>query len=169
MRILASLLLASAVSAACAPAALAAECQQAQAIYTDRDGAYELSFEPVGSEAAVVSHHFKIRQVKGDLLLNGHIMTGDEVARSNAMVMHNCPTGDVTGDEIAACTVWEGVMYPVAPDGAIGELVPGEDAKAAHALLLAGFGPALRYSGAWEEKKLTDVPWDLLTFKGCAN
>jgi NAD(P)-dependent dehydrogenase (short-subunit alcohol dehydrogenase family) len=27
------------------------------------------------------------------------------------MVMHNCPEGDVTGEEIAACTVWEGVIY----------------------------------------------------------
>lgn len=146
---------------------LAAECRQAQAIYVDRDGAYELAFEPVGSEAAIVSHHFRIRQLKGDLVLNGHIMAGDEVARSNGMVMHNCPDGDVTGEEIAACTVWEGVIYPIGGEGSIGGLVPDEQADAAEALLLAGFGPALRYSNAWEEKKLTAVPWDVLTYARC--
>lgn len=168
MRVCRPLLMASVLSISLASASHAAQCPQAQAIYADRDGIYELAFEPVGSEAAVVSHLFKIRQVKGALLLNGHIMPGDEVARSNGMVMHNCPTGDVTGEEIAACTVWEGVIYPVGAGGDIGETVPEEGADAAERLLFSGFGPALRYSNAWEENKLTSVPWDVLVYKGCA-
>lgn len=168
MRVRGPFLIASVLSLAFSNAALAAKCQQAQAIYADRDGAYELAFEPVGSEAAVVSHLFKVRPVKGDLVLTGHIMPGDEVVRSNGMIMHNCPTGDVTGEEIAACTVWEGLIYPLGADGEIGEAVPDAGAEAAERLLLAGFGPALRYSNAWEEKKLTTVPWDVLVYKECA-
>ncbi len=168
MRVRGPFLMASVLSLSVSGTALAAKCPQAQAIYADRDGVYELVFEPVGSEAAVVSHLFKIRLAKGDLILNGHIMPGDEVVRSNGMIMHNCPTGDVTGEEIAACTVWEGVIYPLGADGEIGEAVPEADAEAADRLLLAGFGPALRYSDAWEEKKLTTVPWDVLAYKECA-
>ena len=151
-----------------ASSAVAAECKQERAIYTDRDGAYELAFEPVGSEAAAVTHRFKVRATRGELLLDGHIMLGDEVPRSIGMIMHNCPEGDVTGEEIAACTVWQGVAYPLDPAGTPGELVPAEGDGAADRLLLAGFGPALRFSNAWEEKKLSVAPWDVLTYKGCA-
>ncbi|MBD9374834.1 hypothetical protein IB238_19590 [Rhizobium sp. ARZ01] len=151
-----------------ASTAVAAECKQERAIYTDRDGAYELAFEPVGSAAAAVTHRFKVKALKGDLLLDGNIMMGDEVVRSIGMVMHNCPEGDVTGEEIAACTVWQGVMYPLDQAGTPSELVPAEGAGAADRLLLAGFGPALRFSNAWEEKKLSVAPWDVLTYKGCA-
>lgn len=161
------LLVASVLPILASSTCLAAECKQAHAIYGDRDGAYELTFEPVGSEAAVTSHHFKVKAVKGDLLLNGHIMVG-EVPRSNGMIMHNCPDGDVTGEEIAACTVWEGLIYPMGNDGALAEVVPDEGADAAYQLIFAGFGPALRYSNAWEEAKLSIIPWDVLTYKGCA-
>lgn len=159
----------SILSGLLATTAAGAECTQERAIYTDRDGAYELAFEPVGSEAAAVTHRFKVRATKGDLLLDGHIMMGDEVIRSIGMVMHNCPEGDVTGEEIAACTVWQGVMYPLDQAGTPSELVPAEGASAADRLLLAGFGPALRFSNVWEEKKLSVAPWDVLTYKGCAS
>lgn len=159
----------SILSGLLATTAAGAECTQERAIYTDRDGAYELVFEPVGSEAAAVTHRFKVKALKGDLLLDGHIMMGDEVVRSIAMVMHNCPEGDVTGEEIAACTVWQGIVYPLDQAGTLAELVPAEGTAAADRLLLAGFGPALRFSNVWEEKKLSVAPWDVLTYKGCAS
>ena len=148
--------------------AFAAECRQERAIYGDRDGAYELVFEPVGSEAAVATHRFKVRAVKGDLVLDGNVMMADEVARSIGMIMHACPEGDVTGEELAACTVWQGVIYPIDKAGVLSELVPAEGNDAADRLLIAGFGPALRFSRAWEEAKLATAPWDELTFKECA-
>ena len=150
-----------------ASSALAAECKQEHAIYVDRAGAYRLAFEPVGSQAAAATHRFKVRSVEGDLLLDGHVMMGDEVVRSIGIVLHECPEGDATGEELAACTVWEGVIYPIDGAGALGELVPDEGADAADRLLLAGFGPALRFSNAWEKKKLSVAPWDVLTFKEC--
>ena len=93
-----------------ATAASAAECRQEHAIYADRDEGYELAFEPVGSDAAVTTHHFKLKVLASNTVLDGIVMPGDP-ARSNGMVMHDCPEGDSTGEEIAACTVWEGVIY----------------------------------------------------------
>jgi hypothetical protein len=149
-----------------ATAASAAECRQDRAVYADRDGGYELTFEPVGSEAAATSHHFKMKVLASGVVLDGIVMPGDPV-RSNGMIMHNCPEGDVTGEEIAACTVWEGVIYVL--DGAgDAALLPEEGAKAAESLLLAGFGPSLRYSTLWDQGKATVVPWDVLKRKGCA-
>ena len=148
-----------------ATAASATECRQDRAIYADRDEGYELSFEPVGSSAAATSHHFKLKVLASGVVLDGIVMPGDP-ERSNGMVMHNCPDGDVTGEEIAACTVWEGVIYTL--DGADAALLPDEGGKAAESLLLAGLGASLRYSKLWEEGKANVVPWDVLKRKGCA-
>jgi hypothetical protein len=145
--------------------AVAADCLQEQAIYGDAGGAYELRFEPVGSASAVTSNHFKIKVAKTDLVLDGIVMQSGEPVRPNGMIMNNCPEGDVTGDEIAACTVWEGVIYSIAADGKVGAL-PEEGRQAAAQLLLPDFGPAVRNSSIWG--KATVAPWDVLTLKGCA-
>lgn len=149
-----------------ATAASAAECRQDRALYADRDGAYELTFEPVGSDAAATSHHFKVKILASGVVLDGVVMPGDP-ARSNGMVMHDCPEGDVTGEEIAACTVWEGVIYALDGAGDAG-LLPEEGAAAAETLLLSGFGPSVRYSTLWDDGKATVAPWDVFRRKGCA-
>lgn len=149
-----------------ATAAFATECRQDRAIYTDRDGGYELAFEPVGSDAAATSHHFKLKVLASGTVLDGVVMPGDP-ARSNGMVMYKCPDGDVTGEEIAACTVWEGVVYALDGAGDAG-LLPDEGATAAEILLLSGFGPSLRYSTLWDEGKASVAPWDVFKRKGCA-
>lgn len=149
-----------------ATAASAAECRQDRALYADRDGAYELTFEPVGSDAAATSHHFKLKILASGVVLDGVVMPG-EPARSNGMVMHDCPEGDVTGEEIAACTVWEGVIYALDGAGDAG-LLPEEGAAATETLLLSGFGPSVRYSTLWDDGKATVAPWDVFRRKGCA-
>ena len=146
------------------PPAVAADCLQEQAIYGDADGAYELHFEPVGSASAATSNHFKVKIAKTDLVLDGIVMQSDEPVRANGMIMNNCPEGDVTGDDIAACTVWQGVIYSVSSDGEIASL-PGEGLEAAAQVLLPDFGPAIRNSSIWG--KATVAPWDVLTFKEC--
>lgn len=149
-----------------AGAASAAECRQDRAVYVDRDGGYELTFEPVGSEAAAVSHHFRMKVLSGGTVLDGVVMPGDP-ARSNGMVMHDCPEGDVTGEDIAACTVWEGVIYALGGEGDA-DLLPEESATAAETLLLSGFGPSLRYSALWDAGKAKAVPSDVFRRKGCS-
>lgn len=147
--------------------ALGAECSQARAIYGDRDGGYELRFEPVGSESAVTSNHFKIAVLKPGLLLDGVVMPAGEPERATGIVMHNCPDGDATGEELRACTVWQGPVYSVDKVGAIAE-IPAETAPAAHQILLPDFGPALRASSAWGKGKAETDSWDAFTLKGCA-
>ena len=149
-----------------ATAAFAADCRQDRAIYADRDGGYELVFEPVGSDAAATSHHFKLKVLVSGVVLDGVVMPG-EPARSNGMVLHACPEGDATGEEIAACTVWEGVIYTLDVAGDA-NLLPDQGARAAETLLLAGFGPSLRYSRLWDEGKAKVVPQDVFKQKGCA-
>jgi hypothetical protein len=163
MRLAASLPILATVLAA--SPALAADCLQEQAVYTDADGAYELRFEPVGSESAATSNHFKVRIARTDLVLDGIVMQSGEPMRANGMIMNKCPEGDVTGDDIAACTIWQGVIYAVNPDGKV-ESLPGEGAEASARILLPDFGPAMRNSSIWG--KATVAPWDAFAFKECA-
>ncbi len=148
------------------PAAGAA-CLQKQAVYADPDSLYELRFEPVGEPKAATSHHFKLKVVKTGLGLDGIVMHTDEPARTYGMVMHDCPEGDVTGAEITACTIWEGVLYVADGKGKIG-LLPDEEEEAAEQILLPGLGPAVRASALWERGKLENAPWDVLEFRECA-
>ncbi|HTO32616.1 MAG TPA: hypothetical protein VL202_15770 [Pararhizobium sp.] len=145
---------------------IAEDCLQERAIYGDAAGAYELRFEPVGSGSAATSNHFKMSVAKSDLILDGIVMQSGEPVRANGMIMNNCPEGDITGDDIAACTVWQGVVYTVDTDGTVGSL-PEEGMVAVAQLLLPDFGPAIRNSSIWG--KATVAPWDVLTLKGCAS
>ncbi|WEZ85081.1 hypothetical protein P6U16_13775 [Rhizobium sp. 32-5/1] len=142
----------------------AAGCLQEQAIYVDPDGAYELRFEPVGSASAATSNHFKLAVLKTDLLLDGVVMEAGDPPRPAGMIMNNCPEGDNTGAEIAACTIWEGVVYAADASGKIG-LLPPEGTEAATQILLPDLGPAIRSSAIWG--KATVAPFDVLSLKGC--
>lgn len=149
---------------AAASPALAADCPQERAIYGDADGAYELGFSPVGSDSAAISNRFTVKVAGTDLVLDGHVMPAGEPERTNGMIMNDCPEGDVTGEDIRACTIWEGVVYAVGLDGKVASL-PEEEKPAAAQLLLPDFGPAIRNSTLWG--KASVAPWDVLVFKGC--
>ena len=144
---------------------LAAECRQEHAIYADRDGAYELSFEPVDSEAASSSYRFNVTTKDMKLKLDGFVMGSEPVDRPNGILFHDCPEGDVTGEDLAKCTVWEGVIY--AHEAGEIKLLAPTGTEAAAEILLPGFGPAVRDSSAWGEGKASAVPWDVFTLKGC--
>lgn len=158
----ASLALALVAAPACAD-----ECKQAQAVYADPAGGYELRFEPVGSESAVSSNHFKISIGDTGLLLDGVVLWSGEPERPNGIVMHDCPEGDVTGEDLRACTVWQGVVYAVDKAGRVG-LLEAEDAPAAGQILLPDFGPSLRASSAWGEGKAHSDSSDVFASRGCA-
>jgi hypothetical protein len=145
--------------------ALAAECKQEKAIYADRDGAYELKFEAVDSEAASSSYRFTIAVKNTSVTLDGFVMGSEPVNRPNGILFHNCPEGDTTGEEIQKCTVWQGVIYS-AGSGKV-DLLPITGSPAASEILLPGFALGLVDSTAWGAGKATVVPWDVLTFKGC--
>jgi len=155
----------SAGAALLAPAVVNAACLQQKAFYGDAAGAYELSFEPIDSDASASSHRIKVKITHSKLVLDGYVMPSEPVNRTNGVLFNNCPEGDVTGADIAACTVWEGIIYS-SNAGRIDHLPP-QGADAASEILLAGFGPALVQSSAWGPGKATVAPWDVFSLKGC--
>jgi hypothetical protein len=92
-------------------------------------------------------------------------MPSEPVHRTNGFLFNNCPEGDITGADIAGCTVWEGVIY--ASDNGKIDLLPQQGANAAGQILLPNLGAALQASSAWGPKKAQVAPWDVLTLKGC--
>lgn len=140
-------------------------CPIERAVFTEMDGKTELTFRPVGSEAAAVSHIFTVTGTK--LKLDGHVMYDEETQRPAGMIMNNCPQGDATGAELRACTVWTGVLYSVDRAGAGIDVLGAEGTAAPDAILLPGFGPAIRHSAIWGKSGLKSVPWDVFQFKEC--
>ncbi|MGL3607433.1 hypothetical protein ACSV9I_13035 [Rhizobium sp. G187] len=146
-------------------AASAADCLIEKATYREAETGVELVFAAASGENTPVTHGFST--TVGKFELDGHVMYDPEVERPIGMLMNNCPEGDVTGADLAACTVWKGIVYGI--DEATGhvDLLPSEGAAAPDALLLPGFGPAVLASSAG--KALETGPWDVFEFKGCAS
>jgi hypothetical protein len=151
----------------CGQPLMAAECKQANAVYADRDGAYELRFTPINSPAAAASNQFKLNVLKTALVLDGYVMPSEDPARSIGMVMFHCPDGDATGADLEACTIWQGMVYGMNAKGEMDNLQP-EAGSAADKVVLPGIGPAIRASSIWGAGKASVAPWDVLDFKECA-
>jgi hypothetical protein len=152
----------------CGQPLMAAECKQANAVYADRDGAYELRFTPIASAAAAASNRFTVKVLKTPLTLDGYVMPSEDPARSLAMVMFKCPDGDATGADLEACTIWQGMVYGIDAKGTLDNLQP-EAGQAADKILFPGIGPAIRASSIWGKGKASVAPWDVLDFKECAS
>jgi hypothetical protein len=150
------------VSLAASPALSA--CRIELASYADMEGVAELEFAPT-KDAATVSNTFRVL-LDNDVVLDGVVQWSDGVARPNGMLMHKCPEGDVTGEELAACTVWQGVIYTSDDLGAI-ELLPAEGVAAPRKLILPDLGPSLRLSAAYGAGGFSKTPWDVFALKGC--
>jgi hypothetical protein len=147
-----------------APAqALAQTCSQEKAIYVGSDG-YGLSFQAVGSSAAAVSHRFDL--TNGTSRFTGYLMDSEEPVRTIAHVEKDCPEGDVTGEDIAACTAYEGYVYALAAGGTVSNVPLAGDPAAQH-LLFTGLGPALSASPLSAKYKLSPLAADLFEFKEC--
>ncbi|MDR9810767.1 hypothetical protein [Rhizobium hidalgonense] len=148
-------------------ATFGAACKQEQAVYVDRDAAYELRFTPLNSPSAAASNQFKVSVLRTAVVMEGYVMPSEDPVRAIGILMFNCPEGDVTGADLNACTVWQGAVYGVDGEGEMDNLQP-EGAAAAEKLVLPGLGPAIRESSAWGEGKASVAPWDVLVFKECA-
>ena len=144
----------------------AATCLQEKAIYRDRDNAYELAFSPVQLDAESNTHRFKLNVLGTKLSMDGYVMGSKPVNRSNGVLFFNCPDGDVTGKDIADCTVWQGVAYGQS-SGHI-DLLPAQGKDAADQILLPDLGPSIQQSKVFGEGKAKIAPWDVLDFKECA-
>ena len=88
------------------------------------------------------------------------------VSRPHGSLMYKCPTGDVTGEELAACTVWEGVVYGADDKGNIA-LLPAEKVDAPGSLIFPDLGASLQMSAAYGANGFSKVPWDVFVLKAC--
>ena len=100
--------------AAILPSPALAACPQELSIYEDTSGNSLTFVPPHNSQAA--EHEFKLRI--GTTELQGVVMWSKDPDRPNGILMDKCPDGDVTGEELNACTVWQGVIYGLTKDAA---------------------------------------------------
>jgi hypothetical protein len=144
-----------------------AACTQDRAIYTDRDDTYTLAFRQVPEDQPVAtSNEFSIEKNDSGLKLDGVVMWNEGVARPNGIIMYKCPTGDVTGDELQACTVWRGVIYAL-KEGADADLLAQAKEPAAQALLLPDFSSSMSSFDFKSQKTIETFPWEVFRFKEC--
>jgi hypothetical protein len=142
-----------------------AACRIELAVYGDLEQAAELDFSPA-RDSATVTNNFRMT-LDNDTVLDGIVQwSEDGVRRPRGSLMYKCPEGDVTGDELAACTVWEGVIYTADEQGNI-ELLPPEGVEAPKKLILPALGPSLRFSSAYGAKGFSKVPWDVFELRDC--
>jgi hypothetical protein len=141
-----------------------AACPIELSVYGDKNGVAGIDFTPRG-EAAAVTNRFRMVFDKG-IVLDGLVMWSEGVERPNGMLSYQCPEGDVTGEELETCTVWQGVVYTADGSGTIG-LLPAERADAPHTLIFPDLAFSLRYSSAFGEDGLTKLPADVFALQGC--
>ncbi|MEX0954300.1 MAG: hypothetical protein WDZ83_03700 [Rhizobiaceae bacterium] len=141
-----------------------AACPIELAVYQDRDGIAEISFEPV-TESVVVTNQFRM-EFAGAPPFKGMVLWTENPSRPNGLIIHDCPEGDLTGAEIEACTVWQGPIYAVDDQGMAG-LVPAEGQPAPKGLLLADFGYKIVGAAAFDLLNLDRLPWDGFRLAGC--
>ena len=141
-----------------------AACPIELAVYGDTQSGSEIDFTPTGT-SAVVTNNFRMI-LDNNVVLNGIVMWSTGEARPNGSLMYKCPEGDVTGGELAACTLWSGVIYTSDDKGTIG-LLPAQGVDAPKTLILPDLGPSLRHSLAYGGKGFSKVPSDVFVLKGC--
>lgn len=141
-----------------------AACPIELAVYGDTQSGSEIDFTPTGTSATVTNTFRMI--LDNNVVLNGIVMWSTGEARPNGSLMYKCPEGDVTGGELAACTLWSGVIYTSDDKGTIG-LLPAQGVDAPKTLILPDLGPLLRHSLAYGGKGFSKVPGDVFVMKGC--
>jgi hypothetical protein len=146
------------------------QCWQENAVYADAATGAELTFLPPQSDADSSFARFSITFAENNIVLDGVVMdAGEPFFRPLGIIMHKCPTGDVTGDELAACTIWQGIVYGLDGAGNAPYLAPmNEGAEAARTLLFPDLRAAVRLSSVWGAAGLSTPPNDDFKFKACA-
>ena len=149
-----------AVSGGAAAAQSSRSCPQALAGYSSADQRVGLEF----SGALDMSFSLLVDGLDGKY--DGFTYPAEGADGTEGVVLDNCPDGDATGEEIAACTVWQGQVKAIDADEMEGDL-PMSGASAAAGLHLEGLSAALAerlpdlFSGA------PDDSLDTLTLSAC--
>lgn len=141
-----------------------AECRVELATYRDMEQVASIEFQPAPA-SATITNTFRMLLDNG-VVLDGLVQWSEGVRRPYGMLTYKCPEGDATGDQLDACTVWEGVIYTSDEYGNIAGL-PAEGAGAPGKLILSDLGPSLRMSAAYGAGGFSAVPWDVFEISGC--
>jgi len=154
------------VAGCLAAAAAWAACPQELAVYSERENSASIEFRPPPAGSAVQTMEFRTVFSQNEVVLDGVVLWTQGTPRPMGIAMDQCPEGDVTGDELAACTVWQGVLYSVGGEGEVA-LLPDVGEDAAEQILLPDFGPAVRHSRIYGAEGVSIVPWDVFRLSGC--
>ena len=154
-------------------ATAAIDCPLERASYRERQNGYELRFRPAepwemtGNTKAIYDLAFP----DGETVLWGYITSNMGTSRDEGFLFSpDCrrPGAEDPGsteEELAECQVWNNVVYEHLADDV--EFIPLYDEPAVERLLFTDLGRAVRYSlyvlGPGDE------PWDVFTFKACAD
>ncbi|PHR18511.1 MAG: hypothetical protein COA37_20095 [Hoeflea sp.] len=164
---LTSMMLAAMMLAAGSQAASAA-CPQALAVYDEAASGTEIAFSGPLPDVDGMQHRFRLSFAGNGVIMDGVVMMAGEPDRPWGVILHQCPEGDATGAEIAACTVWEGPVYSIGNDGTVGWLPTREAMRTAgERLLLPDFAAAVMRSQAWQAQEITALPDDVFRLKAC--
>jgi hypothetical protein len=141
-------------------------CWQDNAVYSEPAANAQLTFLPPESAADGTFARFSITFPENNVVLDGVVMdAGEPFPRPLGIIMHKCPTGD----ELAACTIWQGIIYGLDDVGNAFYLPPmNEGAQAAQTLLFHDLRAAVRLSAVWGAAGLSTPPNDDFRFKACA-
>lgn len=140
-----------------------AACPVELAVYREAQTGAMIDFRP--GRNATTTNAFRMVFDKG-VVLEGVVMWDADVPRPVGMLTHDCPEGDATGAELAACTVWQGVIYAADENGGV-DLMPPERTDAPATLILSDLGRARGLSPAYGATGLSAAPWDVFTLHGC--
>ncbi len=154
--------MAAAFAVAAGPALAA--CPVELSVYEDARGVAELNFTPT-SGGEEMSNAFRLL-LDNNVVLNGVAQWQGRESRPTATLFYKCPDGEPTAEELAACTMWQGIIYAVDEKGAVG-LLPQQGQPAPHRLILPALGPSLRLSTAYGADGFSETPWDVFFLKGC--
>lgn len=152
-----------------APAFADLACRPERAIYAHEETGFRVSFRPLQSweETGMTLAIFDVELQDGRNLW-GVISSNMGTSRDLGQIYEGCPPPgpeDAPSDEVlAACLVWEGVVYSV-EDNQIGAF-PVEGETAPQSLLFTDLGRKLRYA-IFDSPG--DEPWDQLWLTACAS
>ena len=141
-----------------------AACPQELAVYESGDGQTALNFT-AGGGAMAMSHEIRIL-FRGAGPVTAYVQPGAAFGQPEKVLPVNCPEGDVTGDELAACIVYRSVVHAVDAQGVPGELPAGGE-PAAQAVLLPNFAASVWRHPAFGDDGPPEPPAEILMLAGC--
>lgn len=151
--------------------AMAVDCPQQHAVYTEKANGYTLSFRPPESWEAPSNTSAILELAFPDgTTLWGTIWLPNGTSWDRARLYDGCVLPGMeddepgsSGEELDACRIWNGVIYGLAGDDV--DYLPYREDAAAPTILLPDLGPTIRYSGLVMSPG--DEPHDVFTLTGC--